>query len=259
MKAIVLSAGQGKRLSPLTDSRPKCLLPFGGRSLLEWQIRALASQGVTEVVVVVGFGAEAVEQELARIALPDLRLRALFNPFFDVADNIGSCYVALPEMTGDFLILNGDTLFEPAVLETLLARATAPVTVTIDRKARYDADDMKVCLDQGRRLCAIGKTLAADSVNGESIGMLLFRGDGGARFAESIQAVIRETDGPRRWYLSAIDRLARAGGAVEVVSIEGRQWGEIDYPADLERARRMAEGWIATESATVVTAYGVGS
>ncbi len=245
MKAIILSAGQGKRLLPLTDSRPKCLLPFAGRSLLEWQLRALAANGVEEAVVVVGFAAEAVEAMLAGLDLPGMRVRALYNPFYGVADNVGSCFVALPEMTGDFLIVNGDTLFEPAVLETLLARATAPVTVTIDRKEQYDADDMKVCLDGGRRLRAIGKTLPLDSVDGESIGMLLFQGDGGALFAESIQAVLREPEGTRRWYLSAVDRLARHGEGVEVVSIEGHQWGEVDFPADAERARRLVEGWLA--------------
>ncbi|MCW0210955.1 MAG: phosphocholine cytidylyltransferase family protein [Achromobacter sp.] len=245
MKAVVLSAGQGKRLLPLTESLPKCLLPFAGRTLLEWQLRALATQGVTEAVVVVGFAAKAVEAALERLDVPGLAVRTLFNPFYSVADNIGSCYVALPEMTGDFLVLNGDTLFEPAVLKTLLAGSTAPVTVTIDRKERYDADDMKVCLDGGHRLLAIGKTLPADRVDGESIGMLLFRGDGGAHFAGAIQAVIREIDGPRRWYLSAIDWLARNGGGVGTVSIEEYQWGEVDFPADVEHARRLVEGWVA--------------
>lgn len=246
MKAVILSAGQGKRLLPLTESRPKCLLPLSGRSLLEWQLRGLAANGIREAVVVVGFAADAVETVLAGLDLPGMRVRALFNPFYGVADNIGSCYVALPEMTGDFLILNGDTLFEPAVLATLLAHATAPVTVTIDRKELYDADDMKVSLDGGRRLRAIGKTLAQDSVDGESIGMLMFRGAGGARFAAAIQAVLREPDGTRRWYLSVIDRLARAGEGVEAVSIEGHQWGEVDFPADAERARRLVEEWVAS-------------
>ncbi|CAO3433272.1 phosphocholine cytidylyltransferase family protein [Azospirillum doebereinerae] len=245
MKAIILSAGQGKRLLPLTEARPKCLLPFAGRPLLEWQLRALGMQGVTEAVVVVGFAAEAVEEALERLDVPGLRVRTLFNPFYSVADNIGSCFVAQPEMTGDFLVLNGDTLFEPAVLGTLLSRATAPVTVTIDRKPCYDADDMKVSLAAGRRLRAIGKTLPTDSVDGESIGMLLFRGDGGARFAGSIQAVLREPDGRSRWYLSAIDRMARTSGGVEAVSIEGHQWGEVDFPADVVCAQRLIEEWVA--------------
>lgn len=245
MKAIILSAGQGKRLLPLTAQRPKCLLPFAGRTLLEWQLRTLTAAGVEEAVVVTGFGARSVEAVLAGLDLPEMRVRALFNPFYGVADNIGSCFVALPEMTGDFLVLNGDTLFEPAVPKTLLAEATAPVSVTIDRKARYDADDMKVCLDGDRRLRAIGKTLPPDSVDGESIGLLLFRGDGGRRFAGAIQAVLREPEGTRRWYLSAIDRLARTGDGVEAVSIEGCRWVEVDVPADAERARRLVEGWVA--------------
>lgn len=246
MKAVILSAGQGKRLLPLTQSWPKCLLPLCGHPLLEWQLRALAANGVEEAVVVVGFAADTVEGGLDRIQPPGLRVRALFNPFYGVAENIGSCFVALPEMTGDFLILNGDTLFEPAVLAAAAARATAPVTVTIDRKAAYDADDMKVCLDGGRRVRAIGKTLRPDSVDGESIGLLLFRGDGGTRFAAALRAVLREPDGTQRWYLSVIDRLAQAGEGVEAVSIEGLQWGEVDFPADAERARRLVEGWIAT-------------
>ncbi|HYD68180.1 NTP transferase domain-containing protein [Azospirillum sp.] len=249
MKAIILSAGQGKRLLPLTAAKPKCLLPFAGRTLLEWQLRTLAVAGVGEAVVVTGFAAADVEAELAGLHLPGLRVRTLFNPFYGVADNIGSCFLAAPEMVGDFLIVNGDTLFEPAVPAALLAQATAPVTVTIDRKDRYDADDMKVCLDReqdgGRRLRAIGKTLPPDSVDGESIGLLLFRDDGGSRFAHAVQAILHEPGGTRHWYLSAIDRLARGGERVEAVSIEGRQWTEVDYPADAERARRLVESWVA--------------
>jgi choline kinase len=250
MKAIILSAGQGKRLLPMTSARPKCLLAFAGRTLLEWQLRILAVAGVGEAVVVTGFGVESVEETLAGIDLPGVRVRTLFNPFYGVADNIGSCFLALPEMTGDFLVVNGDTLFEPAIPVKLLAEAAAPVTVTIDRKAQYDADDMKVSLDRGqdggRRLRAIGKTLPPDNVDGESIGLLLFRDEGGRHFAEAVQAVLREPGGARRWYLSAIDRLARGGEGVEAVSIEGRQWAEVDFPADAERARRLVEGWVAT-------------
>jgi choline kinase len=244
MKTIILSAGQGKRLLPLTKSRPKCMVPLAGRTLIEWQLRALAANGVEDVVVVVGFGAAQVEALLARTAPAGMRVRTVFNPFYAVADNIGSCYVALPEMTGDFLLLNGDTLFEPAVLGTLLAEADAPVTVTIDVKERYDDDDMKVSLDEGRRLRAIGKALPPDSVHGESIGMLLFLGGGGAGFAAKMGEILREPDGARHWYLSVIDRMARAGAGIGTVPIVGHQWGEVDYPHDAERAERLVEAWI---------------
>jgi choline kinase len=243
-KAIILGAGQGKRLLPLTAERPKCLVPVGGRTMLARQVDALAKNGIAEIVVVTGFAAAAVDGEIARLARPGLSLRALLNPFFGVADNLASCFLARPEMTADMLVLNGDTLFEPAVLARLLAEAGAPITVTIDRKAAYDADDMKV-VDRGGRLQDIGKTLDVATVTGESIGMLAFRGEGPRLFAEAVERAMRTPEGLKAWYLSVIARLAPTG-AVGVVSIEGLSWGEVDTPADLARVDALAARWDAT-------------
>lgn len=238
-KAIILSAGQGKRLLPLTAQRPKCLLTLGGRTVLEWQIAALAANGVRDVVVVTGFQAEAVETVIR--ARPDdgVRVRALHNPFFQVADNIGSCFVARHEMTnGDFVLLNGDTVFHPDLFAQARAQADAPIVVTIDRKERYDADDMKVRLD-GSRLTAIGKTLPEEHSHAESIGMLFFSGDGGGAFANALERVIRCEGGLKRWYLSVIDELA-AHTAIGVADICGSEWCELDFPKDLPAAERLA-------------------
>src|SRR5262245_29687369 len=126
MKAVILSAGQGSRLLPLTAERPKCLLLLGPKSLIEWQIDVLSRCGVDDIVVVVGFRAVLVETLLGKLERPGLRLRTLFNPFYNVADNLGSCWLARHEMAGDFLLLNGDTLFETAVLQRLLQSPPAP-------------------------------------------------------------------------------------------------------------------------------------
>lgn len=229
--AVLLGAGQGRRLSPLTDNRPKCLVEIAGRPLLEWQLRALAQAGVTEATVVTGFGGAAVEAALTVMA-PPIRVTCRHNPFFAVADNIGSCWIARDLFGADTLLINGDTLIDPRIVGCVLAQATAPVTVTIDRKASYDVDDMKVQLD-GSRLCHIGKKLA-DPIDGESIGMLRFRGEGGARFARELDETLRDPEALSRWYLSVIDAMAAEGeGCVETVSIEGLPWAEVDYPHDL--------------------------
>lgn len=246
-RAVVLSAGRGGRLLPLTEHLPKCLLDMGGRSLLAWQLRGLAAAGVAEAVVVTGFGAELVERELERQCPPGMRVRALFNPFFQVADNLASCWLARAELSGPCLILNGDTLFEPEIARRLIAAPPAPITVTIDRKPAYDHDDMKVAT-RGERLMAIGKKLADDVVNGESIGFLRFDGQGARHFVAEIERAMRTPAGPRLWYLSAINELAGAGVDVRVVSIEGLQWGELDFPADLVRNQAMASGWSAREA-----------
>lgn len=237
MKAVILSAGQGSRLLPLTAERPKCLLPLGPKSLLAWQFEVLARSGVDEIVVVAGFRAALVEAQLAGLARPGLSTRVLFNPFYNVADNLGSCWLARHEMDRDFLLLNGDTLFEAAVLDRLLASPPAPIVVTIDRKDSYDSDDMKVHLD-GTRLLDIGKTLPRDRIDGESIGLLLFRGAGPRLFASAVEQAMHASEGLRWFYLKVIDQLAKTHG-VETVTIEGLAWGEVDYPADLQRAERL--------------------
>lgn len=245
MKAIILSAGQGKRLMPLTEDRPKCLIDLSGRTLLEWQIRGLAAAGVTEAVVVTGFRADRVEDALAGMDVPGIATRTLYNPFYALADNTASCWVARAEMDGPFLILNGDTLFEPTIARRLLAEATAPITVTIDAKAAYDADDMKVRTGEGGRLLQIGKTLPLDIVNGESIGFLRFTADGGKRFAGEVERTLRTPEGLRRWYLSVIDAIAKADGTVGTVSIQGLEWGEMDFPDDVSSNRALTAGWMA--------------
>lgn len=241
MKAVILSAGQGSRLLPLTAEHPKCLLPLGSKTLIEWQIDVLSRCGIDDIVVVVGFRAAQVEALLAKLVRPGLRIRTLFNPFYNVADNLGSCWLVRHEMVGDFLLLNGDTLFEPAVLHSLLQSPRAPITVTIDRKASYDADDMKVHLD-GTRLLDIGKTLPLSTTNGESIGLLLFRDDGPARFVAATDRMMHVAEGLTSFYLRVIDQLAKSH-RIETASIEGLTWGEVDYPADLQRmARLVADG-----------------
>lgn len=243
MKAIILSAGQGKRLMPLTAEQPKCLIDLSGRSLLEWQLRGLAAAGVGEAVIVTGFRADRVEAALAGMDLSGIRVRTLYNPFYALADNTASCWVARHEMEGDFLILNGDTLFEPEIARRLLAQATAPITVTIDAKDDYDADDMKVRTDAAGRLLDIGKTLPLDIVNGESIGFLRFTAEGGKAFAAAVEQTLRSPEGLQRWYLSVIDTLAKRDASVGTVSIQGLEWGEMDFPDDVERNRALTSGW----------------
>ncbi len=241
MKALILSAGQGRRLLPLTAKIPKCALPLQGQTIIEWQIDELAKCGVKQVTVVVGYGADQVEQLLAsRYGQPTVR--TLYNPFFAVSDNLASCWVARTEMTDDFVLINGDTLFEAAVLQRLLDSPFQPVTLATDHKANYDADDMKVRLD-GNRLVRVGKDLAPDQIDGESIGMVLFRGNGPVWFRESIERALRQPEALKLWYLSVIDAMAQSG-QVGTLCIEGLQWTEVDCPADLSHAAKLVARWI---------------
>jgi len=223
-------------LLPLTSEMPKCLLPIGDKTLLEWQLDVLAGCGVNQVTVVVGYGADKVDFLVKQRSGPQM-IETFLNAEYAVSDNLVSCWKVREKMEGDFLLINGDTLFEPAILERLLQAPKHEVTVTVNHKKEYDADDMKVQLD-GTRLLQIGKTLVPEEVDAESIGMILFREPGALWFRASMEQALKEPAARKRWYLSVINEMAQTQ-PVWTCSVAGLLWSEVDYPADLENARKM--------------------
>ena len=230
MKAIILSAGHGSRLLPLTENCPKCLLPVGNTTILGHQLDALEAGGITETIVVAGFMVGLVEAEIAKHN-GTMRVTPFFNPFFQVADNLASCWMVREHMNEDFLLINGDTLFEAALLHDVLSSPAQPIQVTIDHKRSYDSDDMKVTLD-GRRLLAIGKSLPVSEVDAESIGFLRFMGQGPELFRTKLEQMMRTQEGVCAWFLKAIDVLADSTGQVGTLSVDGRRWMEVDTIED---------------------------
>jgi len=237
MRAIILCAGQGRRLLPLTAERPKCLLAVHGeRPILALQLEALAACGVREACVVVGHGAPHVEAFLATRPVPSIRTTTRMNPFHDISDNLVSAWLARDALHGSCLLLNGDSLFEPELLRRLLAAPPAPVTLATQRKREYDDDDMKVSLDPRGRVHAVAKTLAAPLVHAESIGVLRFRDNGPARMRRALDEAVRGASSRRAYYLEVIDRLARQG-AVAAADTSGLWWREVDSAEDLALVR----------------------
>ena len=245
MKAIILSAGQGSRLGHLVDERPKCLIDFNGRTLLDRQLDTLEANGVHEAVVVTGFHDDRVEEALARRS-GGPTVRTIFNPFYKVADNTGSLFMAREELAGDCLVWNGDTLVSSALMKRVVGNDRAGICVTIDRKESYDDDDMKVVEDAGR-LRAIGKRIA-EGVNAESIGLLAFRSGGAEQFRDAIEQAMRTPEGTTIWYLRVINHIAQ-GSDVWTLDINGEEWGEVDFPPDVDNARELTARWDAAEKA----------
>jgi len=147
-RAIILSAGQGSRLLPLTADRPKCLIEFSGRTLLDWQLDMLIAGGIDDITIVVGFNADMVDAAIARRSDQGVSVRTLFNPFYQVADNLGSVWLTRELMDQPFVILNGDTLVSREIVECVLAAPDAPIRITVDVKDEYDLDDMKATLNR---------------------------------------------------------------------------------------------------------------
>ncbi len=255
MRAIILSAGRGSRLGALTTDRPKCLIELSGKTLLDWQLDHLSAAGVDEFLVVTGFRDDQVEANLAR-RTDNLNVRTQFNPFYQVADNLGTVWVARQAFDGDCLVLNGDTVISREIAEKVVTAGIPGITVTVDESEEgYDDDDMKVVRDSDGRLRRIGKQLGSVLINAESIGMIVFREGGAQRFVEAVDTMMRTPEGTTSWYLKVIDAIA-AESRVETLSIKGLQWGEVDYLEDVARARTLTAEWKLAAGASPESAPG---
>jgi choline kinase len=151
--------------------------------------------------------------------------------------------MARDELAGDCLVWNGDTLVSNALMRRVVGNDRPGICVTIDRKGSYDEDDMKV-VEDGGRLRAIGKRLDLSTVNAESIGLLAFRAGGAERFGEAISQALRTPEGTTIWYLRVIHHLAQSS-EVWTLDIQGEEWGEVDFPPDVEAARALTARWDA--------------
>ena len=225
---------------PLTSNMAKCCLPVHGISILEWQLRQIAKCDIDEVVVVTGFAYEMVDSIVDRVR--GIKVRTLHNPMFAHTDNLGTCWEARFEMDGPFVLMNGDTLFEAAILQHLLdSEKTYPITLATDTKSHFDLDDMKIIAD-GERLLKVSKQLDIRLVSGESIGLMVFDQTGANAFTQRLEIMMDKTDALKLWYLSAIDQLASEGLA-GICQIHGMSWCEVDDAADFAAAADVVKLW----------------
>lgn len=234
MKAIILAAGRGRRLYPFTKYIPKCLLDIGGRTILEHQINHIRDCGIDEVVIVVGFGSEKVENFLRNYDGLGMRIKTLYNPFYQTTNTLISLWIAREEMDEDIVVVNGDDVFEVEVLEQALGARDKKICLPVKRKAGYVEEDMKVVIRVGS-VAEIGKALSS-SPSAESVGIRVFRDTGVELIKRAIEEEILTEEAEKKWYISAIQRLIKKGYTVNPLDIEDLFWMDVDYPSDLYRA-----------------------
>ncbi len=234
-QAVILAAGFGSRLRPLTDSCPKALVAVAGQPLLGHALDALKGHGVTEVTVVVGYAAHTVRAFLAHRGDGDVR--CVENPAYATTNTLGSLLCAEPTVRGDVLVLDGDLIFEPAVLAPMLARGT---WLAVDRDRPLDDDAVKIAIDDDdMRIVSVGKQLPEGRTGiAESIGM-------GRLDAETFQALVPigrrllASGMNQAYYEAAFQALIEDGARFGMADVTGLRWTEVDDHDDLRRAEEL--------------------
>ncbi len=232
--AILLCAGLGSRLLPLTADRPKCLIEVGGRTILEHQIEALREAGVGDITVVGGYRFDRIEAFVAERWGPSDRPELVLNPFFAISSSVGSVWAARHRLTAPFCLLNGDTVYDPVLVADGLARLKLGLNLFVEEVGTPETDDMLVRLDGGGRIVAVGKNLPPMLARHRSLGFVVGNAVDGAGYARALGRVIREVEGVQAFHHTIVDRMAREGH-VHAVPFQGGVWTEIDRPEDIAR------------------------
>lgn len=239
MRAVILAAGVGSRLMPLTRNTPKSLLDLGaGYTLLERQLQALKEGGITDVTLVTGYKSEQIEAKIKDYSGFDLSV--VFNPFYRLANNSASAWFGLKDLSETGIIINGDDLFKASVISDLLASGDE-VTMVISKKQKYDDDDMKAVIT-GDAITDVGKDIAPERANAESVGIMQFKGPGLPRMQGYLDAIVRVEADLQLFYLEALRRMMREGHRVAYVECSPSDWAEVDFHPDLESMRRQVLG-----------------
>ena len=239
MRAIILAAGRGSRLQQTADQqRPKCLLTFGGRSLLERHLRLLEAAGVREIVLALGFRHELIEAELTRIGRGS-RLEIVLNPRYELGSMLTVHCAAEPlGRGGDVLLMDADVLYHQRIMAALTAGPGPVNRLLIDRDFEAGEEPVKVCVAAGvpielRKQLEPG--LEYDTI-GESVGF--FRFD--ERAARRLAAIVQDHVASSRAHLpheeAVRDLLRERSQRFEVCDVTGAPWIEIDFPMDVARA-----------------------
>ncbi|MCK5147139.1 phosphocholine cytidylyltransferase family protein [bacterium] len=235
MKAILIAAGKGTRLYPLTKNTPKSLLEVGdGVTLLETQLHSLHENDIRDVVIIVGYKAEQIEAKIRQYKT-DFNITTVYNPFYDCSNNLLSVWMARHYMNDEFITINGDDLFAPAVIEGLL-KSKHNITMVIDQKEHYDDDDMKVVHSDGL-IREVSKKIPMDRANGESIGMIKFSGQGPDIYKNVLEDMVRDPDNRNVFYLMAVQEMINRGFPVHYSLCNENDWGELDFHPDLMMLR----------------------
>ncbi len=231
MKAIILAAGRGRRLAEYSNNLPKCMLSFGGKTLLDYQIESVRALGITEIVMVVGFEKEVIIEHTRRYT--DIIFTFIENREFDTTNTAFSLWLARHEMNDDFMYMNADVLF-PQELTRRLFYAHKENALAVIRKQCGD-EEVKVVLDD-TKIQRIGKQYDPATTYGEFIGIAKFSATMCESFARALQRVHDEPGGNERYFEAALDYLTE-DVQLTAVDITDLPCIEIDFPEDFIDAK----------------------
>ncbi len=232
MKAVILAAGIGKRLKPLTDTTPKCLIEINGRALINYYIELLNSKGIHEIAVVIGHLGDSIKQGI-KTRPKDITF--IYNPDYTLG-NVTSLYAAREFMQGECLLMDADVYFEPDVLGRLI-NSQQKNCFLLDAAVQPTGEEMMLGAVKKRAIAISRNPQGKFDLTGEGVGFVRL----GAASAKNLISLAKEfidSGKTNSEYEECLQELIKKDYfGYEVIT--GLKWTEIDFPEDIKKAQRL--------------------
>ena len=222
-----------KRLRPLTDTKPKCLLEVGGKTLLQRTVEAMVSVGVKEFLVVTGYRAEMIREHIS-LLFPQFSFRFLDNVDYEHNNNIFSLWMSMQELHGqEVLLMDSDILCDPEAVRRVARQDCAALAM---QKHELGEEEMKIVVDDAGRIREISKTCSISEAVGESVGIEKMPSAYTETLYQELRQMILEEGLIDIFYERAFERLIPQGHTFKVVDTTDLFSYELDTPEDFARA-----------------------
>ena len=236
MIGVILAAGMARRLRPLTDTRPKCLLTVGERTLLQRTVDAMTGAGIDELVVVTGYRGEMLRSFLSE-HYPSLLIHFIDNADYEHNNNIFSLWLTRPYTDGrDFVLMDSDILFDPDVLPYLLKNEGTALAVN---RHELGDEEIKVITDADGLVREISKTCSIEAAMGESVGIEKMQADYSTALFRELEQMIEREGLIDVFYERAFERLIPQGFCFRAVDTTSFFSIELDTVEDFNRAKEL--------------------
>ncbi len=238
LKAIILAAGVGSRIRPLTDECPKSLLTVAGIPILQRMIDNIQACGINEVIFVLGYLDRQIE-EFVKTTFPDLKAHFILNRKFGETNTGYSLMLTEAAVGGEsFVKFDADVVFDIEILRTLIA-SPFDNCLCIDREIQLDAEEIKVLSGDNNRVLQASKTVDPTKAIGESIGIEKLDSQTASLLFKELHLMMKDTANHQAYYEAAYERLIDNETPFHTVDITGLDWTEIDTHEDFHAANQM--------------------
>lgn len=228
MKALIMAAGRGTRISRYIEGKPKCSVDIGEISLIEYTIQELMKRNIDEIAMVLGYRSEVLEE-----LLKDYPIKFYYNYFYDVTNSIASAWFAREFMDDDMIMMNADVYLEPELLDELFKEEKSPVLFS--DSSRKEEADYKFYYENNQ-LVKFGKELEGEEISGEYVGIAKINKKFLPELKERLEELVKQGQHSMWWE----DALYSYVGEKEIYvrDIRGMFWAEVDFIEDYERILR---------------------